>query len=251
MRIFVIEDHFMFRKRIIEQLKAISPYPFSFIEVTNEREFFLAIEGLTIQDSDLFIIDIDLNYYLTGIDLAEKIRAKNKSCSIVFSTSFDDKITEIVNRQILPLGYLVKNKNSELFTAELTNLIQKVLIRIKEQDSSIQKLILDRGNEKLILNEKEILFIATVPSQKNLLSIHCLDQELLVPGKLRAVKAALNSPYFIKNLKSFVLNTNEIAKIFPLEGLVEFSNQLTLDIGTAGARKVQSFLKEQKTYDTD
>nr|WP_278253087.1 LytTR family transcriptional regulator DNA-binding domain-containing protein [Enterococcus sp. 665A] len=108
--------------------------------------------------------------------------------------------------------------------------------------------MINYGNEKLILNEEDILYVATVPSQKNLLLVKYLDQELLVPGKLRSLKASIKSPYFIKSLKSFVLNTNKIERLYIAEGAVEFIDQTVLELGVAGTRKIQSFLKAEGSY---
>lgn len=249
MRIFIIEDQFVLRRQLIELIKSISSYPFEFVEVTNERNFFKEVETMSIENTDLFFIDIDLNYYRTGIDLAELIREKNNHCLIVFNTAFDDRITEIVNRQILPLGYLTKRRDPKLLELDLTIIIQKALRLLSEKEGKKQ-IILRRGNDELILNEKNILYIATIPSQKNLLAIHSFDQEYLIPGKLKMMKSILKGSFFIKSLKSFILNTNEIGTIYTVEGVIQFSDLSTLDIGVSGVYKVKRFLKGRIDCDT-
>lgn len=251
MRIFIIEDQFIFRKQLIKAIKEASSYSFEIVEVNNERSFFLELASLPILDSDLFIIDIDLNYYLTGIDLAENIRKKNEHCAIVFSTSFEDKVTEIVNRQILPLGYLVKGREPRLFLKDLSVILTKLIADLTEKNSADHKLVINYGNEKLVLNEADILYIATVPSQKNLLMVRYSDQELLIPGKLRTLKASLKSTYFIKNLKSFVLNAHKIERLYTIEGVVQFTDETVLELGVAGTKKVLSFLKAEGSYVTN
>ncbi|MGM0240982.1 hypothetical protein ID741_003602 [Enterococcus sp. AZ103] len=247
LRIFIIEDQFIFRKKIIDLIHSASAHPFEIVEVLNERTFFQEIERMDIYSTDLFFIDIDLNFYLTGIDLAEVIRGRNRECGIVFCTSFEDKTIEIVNRQILPLGYLVKDKNRGLVQQDLARILQKFVTNTQKDAGSHLKLIINQGREKTIINEADIFYIATIPSHRNTLTLRYQQQEILVPGKLRTLKTELKSPFFIKELKSFILNINKIEKLYSTDGLVQFIDQTILDIGLVGTKKVQQFLREENS----
>lgn len=229
----------------MELIQSASSHPFEIVEITNERAFFHEVESLAINGTDLFFIDIDLNFYLTGIDLAEMIRAKNRACGIVFCTSFEDKMIEIVNRQILPLGYLIKDKAQGLVQQDLARILSKFVAITHEAAGNHLKIMINQGNEKIIINEADIFYIATVPSHRNTLTLRHQQQEILIPGKLRTFKTELKSPFFLKKLKSFILNINKVEKLYSADGIVQFTDQTILDIGLVGTKKVQHFLHEE------
>lgn len=77
----------------------------------------------------IFFLDIDLNAYYSGIELGEMLREKNAKCKIVYLTSHPNKAIAVINRNITPSGYLIKE-----FTYEKIKNIQSYLLKEKENE---------------------------------------------------------------------------------------------------------------------
>ncbi|WP_137665881.1 LytR/AlgR family response regulator transcription factor [Enterococcus hulanensis] len=243
MKIFVIDDQFVIRKKIIKVIQDLNRFPFEFVEVSNERSFYKELHLLDIADSTLFLIDIELKNYFNGIDLAGKIREKNANCFIVFITSFETYGIEVINRQILPFAYLSKNLPMDQLNAKARQLIDHYLMTIQDRESNEIKITVESNNQKVIVYEKNIIYIATIPGYKKMLLIKLLDGEMLVASRLKSIREQLKAPYFFKELKSFIINLNQIEKIDQTEGFIQFEDQTILDVGISGTRKINQYLK--------
>ncbi|MBV7389500.1 MULTISPECIES: response regulator transcription factor [Enterococcus] len=243
MRIFMIDDQFIIRKKIKDVISALAFTNLSLNEITNEQEFYQKISELEIFDDDFFILDIDLKTYFSGIDLAEKIRQQNKSAFIVFLSAFDSKGIEILNRQIFPLGYLLKDQSADELTVAIETLLKKANLKVIEKQKEEQILVLDNFETDILILESNIFYAATVPGFKKTVLIKHKDGECMVRGKLSDLKKSMKSPYICKELKSFIINLALVKNISTLEGTVQFTDGTSLEIGKVGARKMKLFLK--------
>lgn len=243
MRIFMIDDQFIIRKKIKDVISALAFTNLSLNEITNEQEFYQNITDFEILDNDFFIIDIDLKTYFSGIDLAEKIRQKNKSAFIVFLSAFDSKGIEILNRQIFPLGYLLKDQSADELTAAIETLLKKANLKVLEQQNEEHILVLNNFETDILISENNIYYAATVPGFKKTILIKHKDGETMVRGKLSDLKKSMKNSYICKELKSFIINLALVENISTLEGTIQFTDGTNLEIGKVGARKMKIFLK--------
>lgn len=211
--------------------------------MSNERSFYKELDSLEIDDSTLFLIDIELKNYFNGIDLAGKIREKNVNCFIVFITSFETYGMEIINRQILPFAYLSKNLSMDHLTAKARQLIDSYLMTVEDRESNEIKITVESNNQKVIVYEKNIIYISTIPGYKKMLLIKLVEGEMLVTSRLKSIREQLSAPYFFKELKSFIINLKQIEKIDQSEGIIQFEDQTILDVGISGTRKINQYLK--------
>lgn len=243
MRIFMIDDQFIIRKKIKDVISALAFKNISLNEITNEQEFYQNLSEFKIEDDDFFILDVDLKTYFSGIDLAEKIRKKNDQAFIVFLSAFDSKGLEVLNRQIFPLGYLLKDQTIDELAAAIEVLLKKANLKVLEQQKDEQLLLLDNFETDILLQESSIYYAATVPGFKKTVLIKHKDGECMVRGKLSDLKKLMKSPYICKELKSFIINLALVENISTLEGTVQFRDGHFLEIGKVGARKLKAFLK--------
>lgn len=244
MRVFVIDDHFMMRKRLIEIIQSYSNKSFEIIEVKNERLFFSELDNFVINNSDIYFVDIDLKNYFTGIDLAEKLRKNNEYCFIIFVTNYETKSIEVLNRQIFPLGFLSKAQEKTTFSTQIIDYLNQATKIAIDRLNKEQRVVVGDYEQEVILFEKDILYLATAPGYKNSLILRHRDGELLIQGKLKDYKKWLTSPAFCCELKSFIINVSYIDKIINSEGVIQLQDGSTLDIGKSGTKKVRGFLKE-------
>ncbi|MGX7149426.1 LytR/AlgR family response regulator transcription factor [Enterococcus ureasiticus] len=248
--IYVVEDDNLYRKRIIHYLENYhsNSFHYKISSLDNHLLFMEDIPTLDISDNDVFFLDIDLKMQYSGIDLANKIREINSKCSIIFLTSFEDKAISIINSEIFPLGYLVKNP---IDSAELKATIENVLLKIESlaktawrQDQDITTFM--NGYESIYLNCKEILYIESLKGFKSRILIKTFSEELIIEGKIGKIKNNLKQSYLFSSLQSYVINLENISAINRKNGTITFTDDKDLFVGTRIIDKVKKGLQEYR-----
>jgi len=173
-----------------------------------------ALEILEKGETDLAILDINIQGDKDGIWLAEQIREKYQ-IPFIFLTAFGNQST--VERAIStePYGYLVKPFNKvDVYTA-----IEVALKNFSKQHSpNPSKEAASDENAPLVIKDsifirddymfvklkiEDILF---VHSEKNYLEVHLAEKRHLVRGKLSDFVDQLSSKKFFKVHRSYVVN---------------------------------------------
>ncbi|MFK4567330.1 hypothetical protein [Enterococcus sp. UD-01] len=115
--IYIIEDNLMHKKVIMNKLEDYSNNSdfakFNIVDIQNHIDFYHNLYVFPILSTDIFIIDIDLNTFFTGIQLAQKIRALHPYTYIIFLTGDSSNGIKVINDQIKPLAYLLKQDLQE------------------------------------------------------------------------------------------------------------------------------------------
>lgn len=243
--VYLIEDDFHFRhslKQICEENwnRDSNLLRFKVIEVENFISFYKNINNIDILDSDIFIIDIDLNTNFNGIDFASKVSNKNRHSLIFFLTSLESKAIEVINNNINPIGYLIKSLDYEINQYQLKELIPKVESLLLNADSGF---LFSNGTEKEYLIYSDILYITTFSGARNSLLIKTIHSTLIVDGTLKKIKNDLPSPPFTVHLKTYIINLSLVKSLSQSEGLITFNNYETLQLSPKIIRKILS-LKE-------
>ena len=125
---FIIEDNQFHSEWIIKEL--VNHHIENIVQLTSISQINQLIQLGTIDNHDVFFIDIDLKQSLTGIDVAEQIRKKNAHSNIIFFTAYTNFAVDIINRKILPIGYIRKDRN-------LSEQIHQVLEQINWKEQQI------------------------------------------------------------------------------------------------------------------
>lgn len=71
----------------------------------------------------IYILDIDLNHSINGIDLAEKIRAQDVEAKIIFITTHEEMMPLTIQRRVETLGFVTKDQPFESYRAEIVELL--------------------------------------------------------------------------------------------------------------------------------
>ncbi|MBO0441564.1 LytR/AlgR family response regulator transcription factor [Candidatus Enterococcus ikei] len=246
--IYVVEDDNLYRKRIIHYLESYrsSSFRYKISPLDNHLLFMEDIPTLNISDTDIFFLDIDLKTQYSGIDLANRIRQINSKCNIIFLTSFEDKAISIINSDIFPLGYLVKNP---VDSTELKSTIETVLLKVEtltkadwRQDQDITTFM--NGYEAIYLNCKEILYIESLKGLKSRVLIKTITEELIIEGKIGKIKNNLKQTYLFSSLQSYIINLENISSINRKHGTITFTGDQELFVGTRIIDKVKKGLQE-------
>ncbi|WP_430602302.1 hypothetical protein IGJ02_002627 [Enterococcus sp. DIV0724b] len=246
-RTYIIEDNFIFREKIkelIQQLPVSDNY-FSLEAISIEKldVFYSSLSEAThkIQDTDIYLVDIDLQSYYSGIDLAKKIREQNKDCFILFLTNLEDKALEIINKDIQPKSYIIKGTNLDIQEVESIFLPIKIEIinRIQNKDNYMS---FKKFGEVVYIKYTDILYISSISTMRNTLVVHTKDSEQMVEGTIHKLKKIIDKPYLYTGLKSLIINRNHLASIQRSVGLITFDNGSELEVGISIIDKLNKFL---------
>ncbi len=246
-RIFILDDSLVFEKMLVEILEEsrilLSPWKFEIVQGLNVIQFVEFIKNNEIYSSDIFFLDIDLNAYYSGIELGEMLREKNEKCKIVYLTSHPNKAITVINRKITPSGYLIKE-----FTYEKNKKsIQSYLLKEKEnypvQHATKKRWTTVRyGNSDHYIHYDEILYLMSMPGYKNKIGLVLKDEEILVNG---TIKKSLEYEYLCKDLKAYIINTENITSISRVNEIVTFANGEQLEMGKRSIDKLKNFMQEK------
>ena len=246
-RIFILDDSLVFEKMIEDILEEsrnlLIPWNFEIIKGLNVMQFVEFVKNNDISSSDIFFLDIDLNAYYSGIELGEMLREKNAKCKIVYLTSHPNKAIAVINRNITPSGYLIKE-----FTYEKN--IQNYLLKEKEnepvQQANKKKWTSVRyGNIDHYIHYDEILYLMSMPGYKNKIGLVLKDEETLINGTIKKYKKTLEYEYLCKDLKAYIINTENITSISRVNEVVTFTNGEQLEMGKRSIDKLKKFIQEK------
>lgn len=249
-RIFILDDSLVFEKMIEDILEEsrnlLIPWNFEIIKGLNVMQFVEFVKNNDIRSSDIFFLDIDLNAYHSGIELGEMLREKNAKCKIVYLTSHPNKAIAVINRNITPSGYLIKE-----FTYEKNKKnIQSYLLKEKENEPVKQAnkkkwTSVRYGNSDHYIHYDEILYLMSMPGYKNKIGLVLKDEETLINGTIKKYKKTLEYEYLCKDLKAYIINTENIASISRVNEVVTFTNGEQLEMGKRSIDKLKKFIQEK------
>ena len=249
-RIFILDDSLVFEKMIEDILEEsrnlLIPWNFEIIKGLNVMQFVEFVKNNDISSSDIFFLDIDLNAYYSGIELGEMLREKNAKCKIVYLTSHPNKAIAVINRNITPSGYLIKE-----FTYEKNKKnIQSYLLKEKEnepvQQANKKKWTSVRyGNIDHYIHYDEILYLMSMPGYKNKIGLVLKAEETLINGTIKKYKKTLEYEYLCKDLKAYIINTENITSISRVNEVVTFTNGEQLEMGKRSIDKLKKFIQEK------
>lgn len=136
--------------KIITNLIMIEDFPMKVILSTNSPEEIISHIISNLGTNFIYFLDIDLDSYMNGIELAEKIREIDSLGKIIFITAHEEMAPLTFKYKVEALDFISKCKG-----IDLSGNIDTVLTTILKRDS-------------LNLEKKERLSISIGSSKKNL-----------------------------------------------------------------------------------
>lgn len=247
MIVYVIEDDNQQRKQIVHYINECknSFFDLELSKLTNHLAFMEEIPKLTIADDDVFFLDIDLKTTYTGIDLALEIRKYNTKCAIIFLTSLDDKAIDVLNNNIFPLGYLIKDfKNPAETQQSIDEMLKKSQLTSKnfwrfKQD----KVEFSSGSETIFINARDICYVESLKGFYGRVLIKTLSEEMIIEAKIGKIKKQLTQDYMMTSLQSYIINLENILSIDRKNEQIFFSGNHALTIGAKIIDKVKKALR--------
>lgn len=243
MNVYYIEDNIFhqeeFRKkyRQSDYLAAISlviPLP------SQLEKFYSELDFLPIQDSDIFIVDIELKRFHSGIDFSKKIRQRNHSCSIIFLTNDTTKGIEIINQNIRADKYYSKKD-----ITEAVNGLEELLFHHPDLKQDQSKLIKIESLSKIyLIDPKEVNYLSKVTSSRSTIEFYCHTEFFLIHGKIEELKQAFQKFHYFNDLKGYSINPTNIKLVDKKNNEIIFKNDDALILSRRSIKKLVDFMEQ-------
>ena len=176
------------------------------------------IDYVCANNIDVVILDINLKAKKTGLELAQKIRTKNKSTYIIFITG---------HLEYAMIAY--KFKTFDYISKPITQeRLEETITRLYDDIYSKPKKYLKIDNKNTIIDESEINYI----KRDGMKLIFCTDsRDYEIYSSFNKVKDTLPEN-FVRCHKSYIANINKISNLEPVENKIIFNNSnFSCDIG--------------------
>jgi DNA-binding LytR/AlgR family response regulator len=188
----------------------------------NLSKLFNYIENTTI---DVLILDINLKSDISGCDIAEMVRKKNKSVYIIFYTGHLEYA--LVAYKYKTFDYLCKPLTQDRLEETVLRLLEDVNV----SSSNFVKI-----NSKTVINENDIKYI----KKDGMKLVFCtFERNYSIYSSFSKFSNCL-SDNFIRCHKSFIININNVTKVDAKNNFVLFNNN---EFCSIGAKYKNSFLE--------
>ncbi|WP_194191481.1 LytR/AlgR family response regulator transcription factor [Clostridium chrysemydis] len=194
------------------------------------------LKELNKKNNCLYLLDVDLNSRINGIELAEKIRKYDKECSIIFITTHSEMAPLTFEYKLEALDYIIKDNYGDI-----ANKIESCLkyanekILTKDESSGIFKV--DSRTSGLNIKLNEILYFETSNSIHKVI-IHLDNRNIEFYGKMKEIDEKLRNSNFCRCHTSFIVNKDKIKEINKKKRVLSIINGDECLISYRGLKKL-------------
>lgn len=175
---------------------------------------------------DVLLLDINLNSNISGCDIADIIRKKNKNIYIIFTTGHLEYA--LIAYKYKTFDYLPK--------PIVKDRLEETILRLEKDLKSSNPKFIRLDNNKTIINADEINYI----KKDGMKLVFCSkSRSYETYSSFNKIKSCL-SENFVRCHKSFIVNINNIASVNSTDNIISFSNN---DICFIGLKYKKAFLE--------
>lgn len=208
------------------------------IFVKNDIEASIGLKALSATDVinyiddnkvDVFILDINLKSGMSGCDLADMIRKKNKNVYIIFTTGHLEYA--LIAYKYKTFDYLPKPVVAEK--------LEETILRLMDDISHTPSKFIRLNNNKTIINEDEINYI----KKDGMKLVFCTDTRTYETySSFNKVQSCLPDN-FVRCHKSYIVNVKNIVDINSNKNMILFSPNESCSIGAKYKNEILEVLK--------
>jgi len=163
-RILIVEDDKIIRKELSSLLSSSNYEPIELTDFSNSYEEIISI------NPDLILLDINLPY-LNGEALLSKIR-KTSNIPIIMVTSKNTEIDEVLSMSYGADDYITKPYNPTILLLRINAIFKRLennseTITYKDLTINMQKGLIKKGEEELILTKNEMIIFNYLLTHQN------------------------------------------------------------------------------------
>ncbi len=176
----------------------------------------------------VYIIDIELEGSLSGIDIAQKLRENDWDSEIIFITSHD-KMFETVYRNVLDVFDFIEKFHN------LKTRLEKDITTIIKQKFDKKMLKISTRNIDLEIYLKNILYITRDKDDRKVI-IHTNEVDFKVTNSLKEIGEKLDNR-FVKSHRSCIVNKEHVVEYNYSQNYFQLDNGMKIDLLSKKYRK--------------
>ena len=178
---------------------------------------------------DVLFLDINLKSKISGCDIANSIRKKNKDVYIIFITGHLEYA--LLAYKFKTFDYLPKPATDER--------IEQTVLRLIEDINYNPSKFITINNNKTLINENEVNYI----KKDGMKLVFCTDNRTYETySSFNKIKNCLPEN-FVRCHKSYIVNVKRIADIYPKKNTILFSHNDYCLIGAKYKNEILEVLK--------
>ncbi|AVK63549.1 DNA-binding response regulator [Lactobacillus sp. CBA3606] len=192
-------------------------------------------------ENGIYLLDIDLNADINGIELAEKIRAVDVQDKLIFITTHDEMAPITLKRQLEALGFISKDQPVDSIRAEIIdNLALAQQRSLAAATTRQQNFAFTVGSRIFNLKLQEILFVtpADIPHR---LKCYAQTGEYEFYGKLSALEKQYQQLF--RCSKSALINVDNVIEYDVKTKLIYFGADLSCKCSITKVKALKKQLK--------
>ena len=184
------------------------------LKATTPKEI---LEYVSSHKVDVLFLDINLNSTLTGCDVADIVRKKNKNLYIVFLTGH-------LEYALLAYKYKTFDYLSKPIVDER---LEETVIRLVDDMTSENVNYIKINNNRTAINAAEVNYI----KKDGMKLVFCTNDGTYETYSSFSKFEACLPVSFVRCHKSFIVNVNNVTKLKTNENILEFKNNQTCFLG--------------------
>ena len=183
----------------------------------------------------IYLLDIDLNSSLNGIELAAKIREFDDLGKIIFVTTHAELAPMTFRYKVEAYDYIVKSDHEQLQQQVLTCL-KSIDERKAVSTEAKAQFMFKSGAKSRVVNQQDILFVETLPTP-HVLSLHTAHSEYQFYGRLKEMTESV--PDLVRVHKSVLANIDQVVSVDTKRNNLEFADGQTCPVAISKIRAIQ------------
>ncbi|MDD0851220.1 DNA-binding response regulator [Enterococcus faecalis] len=191
----------------------------------------------------IYILDINLNHSVNGIDLAEKIRTQDVESKIIFITTHEEMMPLTIQRRVETLGFVTKDQDFESYRAEIVELLVLAQKRIDaSRNLTNQAFVFSIGSQTFTLDLQEIYFLESSELPHRVI-LHTQNGQYEFYDKLTNLESQY--PTLLRISRSCLANPLNMREVNFKTRTITFSSDLIRTFSLSKATLIKKKLKQQ------
>ena len=183
---------------------------------------------------DVLFLDINLKSSITGLDIAKKVRERNKNLYLIFTTA---------HLEYVLLAY--KYKTFDFLAKPITlSRLEDTIKRLFDDIEGLPKRYIKIDNKNTIIDENVIEFIKRDGMK---LVFHSDSKDYEAYSSFNKIQTNLPNN-FVRCHKSFIANINLIKDVDPVVNKISFSDNTFCDIGPKYKKNFMEVLNKYENF---
>ena len=183
---------------------------------------------------DVLFLDINLKSSITGLDIAKKVRKRNKNLYLIFTTA---------HLEYVLLAY--KYKTFDFLAKPITlSRLEDTIKRLFDDIEGLPKRYIKIDNKNTIIDENVIEYIKRDGMK---LVFHSDSKDYEAYSSFNKIQSNLPNN-FVRCHKSFIANINLIKDVDPVVNKISFSDNTFCDIGPKYKKNFMEVLNKYENF---